>query len=194
MDNANSLTGPGPIAHSDAMMWGITGRRVVGGLGRVLVAISLVAGLAASAQSTVKSRVESPDAPVPVRVERPGPALRSALAARARGDADAAEGLRLLLQSLGHQVHVEHDGHRALVRARKVSPDVLFLDIGLPNMDGYELAHRLRGMPETAEAMLVAVTGYGQPEDRDRAHEAGFDHHVVKPVKLETILRLLPKR
>ena len=77
------------------MMWGITGRRVVGGLGRVLVAISLVAGLAASAQSTVKPRVESPDAPVPVRVERPGPALRSALAARARGDADAAEGLLL---------------------------------------------------------------------------------------------------
>ncbi len=104
---------------------------------------------------------------------------------------DAAEVMCLLLRALGHDAHVEHDAHHAIERARQLSPDILFLDIGLPDMDGHALAQRLRAMPETADAMMVALTGYGQPEDKARALQAGFDHHVVKPVKLEEIEALL---
>src|SRR6476469_5443177 len=104
---------------------------------------------------------------------------------------DAAEVLRLLLEALGHDVVIEHDARRAIERARQVAPQILFLDIGLPDMDGYELVRHLRASPATADAVFVAVTGYGQPEDKARAREAGFDHHVVKPVKLPVILALL---
>jgi len=106
-------------------------------------------------------------------------------------NADAAEVLRLLLEALGHDVVIEHDARRAIERARQVAPQILFLDIGLPDMDGYELVRHLRASPATADAVFVAVTGYGQPEDKARAREAGFDHHVVKPVKLPVILALL---
>ena len=106
-------------------------------------------------------------------------------------NADAANVLCLLLEALGHTASVEHDAKQAIERARTDAPQMLFLDIGLPDMDGYELARRLRAMPETAGAVLVAVTGYGQPGDRERAQQAGFDHHVVKPVTLADIRRLL---
>ena len=104
---------------------------------------------------------------------------------------DAAVVLSLLLKALGHEAHIEHDGRRALERARELSPEICFLDIGLPDMDGFELARRLRAMPETAHATLVAITGYGQPEDKERARQAGFDRHVVKPVYLDEIEALL---
>src|SRR5207342_1057771 len=104
---------------------------------------------------------------------------------------DAAEVLRLLLEALGHDVVIEHDARRAIERARQVSPQILFLDIGLPDMDGYEFVRHLRALPGTANAIFVAVTGYGQPDDKARARDAGFDHHVVKPVKLPVILALL---
>ncbi|HSR64089.1 MAG TPA: ATP-binding protein, partial [Xanthomonadaceae bacterium] len=104
---------------------------------------------------------------------------------------DAANSLCLLLEALGHHAMVEHDAHGALARARSERPQLLFLDIGLPDMDGLELARRLRAMPETADAMFVAVTGYGQPEDQVRTQAAGFDHHMTKPVKLPAILALI---
>jgi CheY-like chemotaxis protein len=106
-------------------------------------------------------------------------------------NADAAEVLRLLLEALGHDVAIEHDARRAIERARSYAPQIMFLDIGLPDMDGYELVRHLRSTPGTADAIFVAVTGYGQPEDKARALESGFDHHVVKPVKLPAILALL---
>jgi signal transduction histidine kinase/ActR/RegA family two-component response regulator len=106
-------------------------------------------------------------------------------------NADAAKVLSLLLEALGHDVAIEHEAQRAIERARVEAPQMLFLDIGLPDLDGYELARRLRAMPETAEAVFVAVTGYGQPDDKRRARQAGFDHHVVKPVRLDAILGLL---
>jgi CheY-like chemotaxis protein len=106
-------------------------------------------------------------------------------------NADAADVLCLLLEALGHTTSAEHDAERAIVRAAQQSPQMVFLDIGLPDMDGYELARRLRSMPETVGAVFVAVTGYGQPEDRERARQAGFDHHVVKPVKLAVVRELL---
>ena len=104
---------------------------------------------------------------------------------------DAAATLATLLELQGHQVSVENDGRSALRRARLDRPQVLLLDIGLPDMDGYELARQIRAMPDTAGAMLVALTGYGQGRDRREAESAGFDHHLVKPASMEQIEDIL---
>jgi signal transduction histidine kinase/CheY-like chemotaxis protein len=104
---------------------------------------------------------------------------------------DAAQMLAALLEVQGHAVSVEYDAKGALERARRERPDVLLLDIGLPDMDGYELARRLRGQPESAEATLVALTGYGQSQDRKEAELAGFDHYLVKPADMEQVNEVL---
>jgi signal transduction histidine kinase/CheY-like chemotaxis protein len=106
-------------------------------------------------------------------------------------NADAADTLALLLRLWGHEVTVAHDGPAALRAAEAQRPEVCLLDIGLPGMDGYELARRLRARPGLARAVLVALTGWGQEEDRRRAREAGFDHHLVKPVELSALRELL---
>ncbi|HLU49564.1 MAG TPA: response regulator, partial [Planctomycetota bacterium] len=104
----------------------------------------------------------------------------------------AARLLRLLLLRLGdHEVRVAHDGTAALTEARAFGPEVIFLDIGLPGMDGYEVARRLREDPEFSRVLLVALTGYGQAEDRLRSFEAGFDEHLVKPPDIGAIRRVL---
>jgi signal transduction histidine kinase/ActR/RegA family two-component response regulator len=100
---------------------------------------------------------------------------------------DAAQMLAALLEVQGHAVSVEYDGRGALERARRERPDVLLLDIGLPDIDGYELARRLRTQPENAGATLVALTGYGQQQDRDEARQAGFDHYLVKPADMGAV-------
>jgi CheY-like chemotaxis protein len=102
-------------------------------------------------------------------------------------NADAAQMLAALLEVQGHAVSVEYDARGALARARTEHPDVLLLDIGLPDMDGYELARRLRAQPENAHATLVALTGYGQNQDREEAQQAGFDHYLVKPADLNEV-------
>jgi signal transduction histidine kinase/ActR/RegA family two-component response regulator len=107
---------------------------------------------------------------------------------------DAADTLAMLLEASGHEVLVEHGSHRALARAADAAPQVCLLDIGLPDMDGVELARRLRAQPETAGALLVAVTGYGQESDRARTREAGFDHHLVKPIDLDKLQAVLEER
>jgi len=104
---------------------------------------------------------------------------------------DAAQMLAALLEVQGHAVCVEYDGKGALERARLERPEVLLLDIGLPDMDGYELARRLRGQPESAHATLVALTGYGQSQDRKEAEEAGFDHYLVKPADMAQVNEVL---
>ncbi|WP_334187738.1 hybrid sensor histidine kinase/response regulator [Noviherbaspirillum sp.] len=104
---------------------------------------------------------------------------------------DAAAMLAMLLEALGHQVVVEHRPDRALERAREVHPQVFLLDIGLPDMDGNELAQRLRAQPETADSVLVAITGYGQESDRENALTAGFDHHLVKPIDTKKLFQIL---
>jgi PAS domain S-box-containing protein len=104
---------------------------------------------------------------------------------------DAADTLAMLLEASGYTVDVEHDSRRALEHAHRQPPDAALLDIGLPDMDGNELARRLRADPLTAGMVLVAITGYGQDQDRRAALAAGFDHHMVKPVdmgKLEGVL------
>jgi two-component system, OmpR family, response regulator len=105
--------------------------------------------------------------------------------------ADAAIAMSMLLEALGHEVRTEHDGPRALAALDVFRPEVVVLDIGLPGMSGYELAQRLRGMPELDGIRLVAVTGYGQPEDYQRTREAGFDEHLVKPVEQGSLERSL---
>ncbi|MBD8531458.1 MULTISPECIES: ATP-binding protein [unclassified Massilia] len=104
---------------------------------------------------------------------------------------DAASMIAMLLDASGHQVTVEHSSRRALERARQEAPPVCILDIGLPEMDGIELAKRLRASPETADALLIAVTGYGQDKDREQTRAAGFDHHLVKPVDIKQLLGIL---
>jgi signal transduction histidine kinase/CheY-like chemotaxis protein len=104
---------------------------------------------------------------------------------------DAAQMLAALLEVQGHTVGVEYDGQGALERARRERPDVLLLDIGLPDMDGYELARRLRAQPENENATLVALTGYGQHQDREEAQHAGFDHYLVKPADLGQVNEVL---
>jgi CheY-like chemotaxis protein len=106
-------------------------------------------------------------------------------------NADAALTLGMLLEACGHDVFVEHDSKRALERADAERPDACLLDIGLPEMDGNELARRLRAQPETGKAVLIAVTGYGQEQDRQRAFEAGFSYHLVKPVDMDKLAEVL---
>ena len=104
---------------------------------------------------------------------------------------DAALLLCELLAGMGHEAEVAHDGLAALELASAFRPDVAVLDIGLPLMDGYELARKLREQLGPERLRLIAVTGYGQDSDRARAHEAGFDHHLIKPVALDVLAPLL---
>ncbi len=104
---------------------------------------------------------------------------------------DAAAMLGNVLESLGHEVDVEHSARAALARARRQRPQVCLLDIGLPEIDGNALAMRLRADPETACAILIAVSGYGQDSDRQRSFAAGFSHYLVKPVNTEQLIVML---
>lgn len=91
-------------------------------------------------------------------------------------------------------VALAHDGEEALAEVARHRPEVVLLDIGLPKMDGYEVARKLRLDPENEELLLIAVTGYGNREDRERGKLSGFDHHLVKPVDLQQLQRLLASR
>lgn len=105
---------------------------------------------------------------------------------------DGAESLAMLLTKAGHEVRLVHDGPSALAAALEYRPDVVLLDIGLPKgMDGYEVARRLRSEAGLRDAVLLALTGFGQAEDRRRSEEAGFDHHLVKPVEPDRLKQLL---
>ena len=104
---------------------------------------------------------------------------------------DAARSMELLLRTAGHEVSVAHTGPAALEAVVAQHPDVLLLDIGLPEMDGYEVARRIRERPSGRDILLIALTGWGQPEDRQRAVDAGFDHHLTKPVDHAVLRKLL---
>ena len=101
---------------------------------------------------------------------------------------DAAHGIGAVLEMEGHQVRTAGDGEEALALAASYRPNVVVLDIGLPLVDGYEVARRMRQKPETEEVLLIALTGYGQSEDRQAALSAGFDHHFVKPADAAALL------
>jgi PAS domain S-box-containing protein len=106
---------------------------------------------------------------------------------------DSAELVSVLLELQGHKVMVANSGPEAIDMALKEIPEVALIDIGMPGMDGYEVARRLRESPELKHTALVAVTGYGQQEDIERSRDAGFDDHLVKPVDIETLNRVLRK-
>ena len=104
---------------------------------------------------------------------------------------DSAEVTAILLRLEGHEVRVAHSGPAAIEQIPAMLPDILLLDIGLPEMDGYELARYLRQLPETRDAVYIALTGYGRPDDRQNSKAAGYDHHLVKPIEPAELLALI---
>jgi CheY-like chemotaxis protein len=106
-------------------------------------------------------------------------------------NADAAQALCALLSDIGYSCETAFDGPSGLEAVTRFDPDVVLLDIGLPHVDGYEVARRIRCLPRGAQKLIVAVTGYGQEQDRQRSAEAGFDAHLVKPVDFDQLLLIL---
>jgi len=100
-----------------------------------------------------------------------------------RNVVDAAESLGTMLAYSGHDVRVAHGGVEALSAAREFVPNVMILDLGMPEMDGYAVARAVRSDPRFASTRLIALSGYGQPDDRRRTADVGFDEHLVKPVE-----------
>jgi len=132
------------------------------------------------------------------RIEAPPLVVRQAPAAGAArrvlvvdDSTDAADSLAMLLELEGHEVSTAYTAAAALEKAERFQPEIAFIDIGLPQMDGYEVARRLRANERCRAIRLVALTGYGQPDDRDEARRAGFDHHLVKPADLESVDAIL---
>jgi signal transduction histidine kinase/ActR/RegA family two-component response regulator len=140
----------------------------------------------------------APEAGEGARASEPPPAAPKKLRILVADDnADAATSLGQLLSGRGHEVRVVHDGAEALAAARTLQPDVAFLDIGMPKVHGYEVARRLREETATRRTLLVALTGWGRDDDRQRAKEAGFDRHLVKPpepAEIDRILEAAPAR
>jgi PAS domain S-box-containing protein len=108
-------------------------------------------------------------------------------------NADAARGIARLLKLLGHEVVTAEDGPSGMEAARTLRPDVILLDIGLPGMSGYEVASRLRREECGKDVLIIAISGYGQEEDRRRSREAGFDYHLVKPIDHDALVTLLSR-
>jgi len=141
-------------------------------------------------------RVPAAEPPIEAKITR-GDADSSAGSARrvlvVEDNTDAREALKMLLEESGHDVRAAADGMEALSQAEQFTPDVVLLDIGLPGLDGYAVARQLRASPRSADALLVAITGYGQPEDRALARAAGFDYHLLKPVEPTRLFELLSR-
>ncbi len=104
---------------------------------------------------------------------------------------DLTRGLARLLQIRGHEVRIAHDGLTGLELAKNSKPDVVLIDIGLPGMDGYQLAAHLRRDESVKDATLIAISGYGQEEDLRQAREAGFDHHLLKPIISDQLIKIV---
>src|SRR6185436_14449782 len=151
------------------------------------------AGIGHGSEFVVRLPVSAPTGPAPLDVTRPdavavqGP-TRILVADDSR---DAADSLRALLELLGAQVRVAYDGPTALNTFSVYRPEVVLLDIGMPGMDGLEVARRIRQRPESRDVTLIALTGWGQEKDRRNSAAAGFNHHLVKPVDFEALQELL---
>jgi CheY-like chemotaxis protein len=132
----------------------------------------------------------------PKRTQRPATKIARPLDAVLRvlivdDNEDAATALELLLEEAGHSVRAAHTGPAGLAAALEFLPDVMLLDIGLPELDGFEVAKRIRQQAALHNIVLVAMTGYGLEKERQRSQEAGFDHHLVKPVDFGTLEQIL---
>ena len=106
---------------------------------------------------------------------------------------DLARGLARLLEIRGHIVQIAHDGSTGFERAKEWRPEFVLLDLGLPGMDGFQVAALLRHDPDTRAAVIIAISGYGQEEDRNRSKQAGFDHHLVKPISSVELFKVLDR-
>jgi CheY-like chemotaxis protein len=176
--------------------------RSAGGLGLGLTLVRQLAALhggSARAESEGPGRgstftVRFPAIEPRVQAQRTSAGMGSAAPSRdiliVEDNADARETLRKLLELQGHRVRVAAEGHAALEAVRAAPPDIALVDIGLPGMDGYEIARRVR-TGGGKRVTLIALTGYGLPEDRRRTAEAGFDLHLVKPVDYEKLAEAL---
>jgi CheY-like chemotaxis protein len=175
-----------------------------GGLG---LGLAVVKGLVELHDGTVEAASEGPGrgaeftVRLPVKAEEPALVRLAATVPAGVGEAlcvlivednrDAADSLRMLLELSGHQVTVASTGPAAIEAARARCPDVVLCDIGLPGLDGYGVAAALRRDSATAKARLIALTGYGRDEDRDRSRQAGFDCHLTKPIDPAALQPLL---
>jgi len=182
-----------------------TSDRSQGGLGIGLALVKnlvrlhggTVSAHSAGAGQGSKFVVTLPRAPMPVagphqdREDSGSPQTKMRRLLVVDDNVDAAQMLGMLLEAAGHEVLVEHNAKTALERARTEMPDFCLLDIGLPDMDGNELAKRLRAQPETTKAVLIAISGYGQERDRENTARAGFNYHFVKPVDIGSLLEIL---
>ncbi len=179
-------------------------QRVGGGLG---VGLALARRIAELHHGTLEARSEGADrgSEFTLRLPLARPAQDAPAPPAAQGasplpprrvlvvddNADAAMTLDMLLRSLGHETHVVHDGHAAFEAVGQFRPDIVLLDIGMPGLDGYEVARRLRALQQERPLRIVAVTGWGTEDDRRKSQEAGFDLHLVKPVDPEDLTRAL---
>jgi CheY-like chemotaxis protein len=178
-------------------------QRAQGGLG---LGLALVRALVEQHRGTVTARSEGPDrgslfevrlpvtrhaAPVLTETRTSVTVQRSRRVLVVEDSPDAREALRALLELSGHEVRGAEDGPRALDLVRTWRPDVALVDLGLPGMSGHELAGHLRRAPFGEALLMVAITGYGQPDDRRRTTESGFDAHLVKPVSPDALLEII---
>jgi PAS domain S-box-containing protein len=127
----------------------------------------------------------------PIRPENDSRQAQSRRVLVVDDNADSAKTLGMMLKVMGQQIHIVHDGVSAIQAAEDFQPDLVFLDIGLPEVNGYEACRRIRQQPWSGDMVIVALTGWGQEEDRRRSEEAGFDHHLVKPIEIDMLRRLL---
>ncbi len=177
-------------------------RRSQGGLG---IGLTLVRSLVGMHGGSVEARSEGPglgsefivrlplltEAALPSEASRriqPLPSRRILIVDDSR---DGGESLAMLLRVLGAEVSLAHSGRAALDCVEQFRPDVVLLDIGMPGMDGYEVARRIRANPNNRHISLIALTGWGQDEDRQRSTAAGFNHHLVKPADIDQLRQLL---
>lgn len=163
--------------------------------GRIKAYSALGQGSEFAVRLPVLELPKHPSQPTPTKTtKQPAHSLRVLVV---DDNVDQADSAAMLLRLSGHEIRVDYSGPAALAAAVEYQPDVVLLDIGLPGMDGYEIAQRLRQEPSLKNVVLVGMTGYGQESDRQRSQEAGFDHHLVKPVdpqKLQGILETLTHR
>jgi PAS domain S-box-containing protein len=161
------------------------------GLGRgseFTVRLSVTAGVPAAISSP---KISAPDIVPPPESERSGGGGSRVLVVD--DNRDAADSLVEIMRLSGNEAEAVYDGRAALDYCATSMPDVVLLDIGLPGLNGYEVAERIRAMPNGSELLLIAVTGWGKDDDRRRSHAAGFDHHLVKPVDPAVIETLLSR-
>ncbi|HEV8549055.1 MAG TPA: response regulator, partial [Polyangiaceae bacterium] len=182
------------------------GSFTLGGQGGLGIGLALVKKLAEMHGGLVHAKSDGPGKGAEFTVELPlargnsesepvpesmGAAKRAKRVLVVDDNVDAAETLALLLEALGAETRVAHDGASALAEYPRFEPELVLLDIGMPGMDGHEVARRLRAADPARKAVLVALTGWGQAEDRRLAREAGFDEHLVKPAGLEALKAIL---